>query len=78
MGSFGFDLTVDDIYDAVDIKFPDGVVKSLTDDLTTGIKPPESEEDMDNFWEKIANILKFIAEESRKVAGLELNFSKCH
>ena len=78
MGSFGFDLTVDDIYDAVSIKFPDVVVKALTDDLTIGVKPPESEEDMDNFWEKNSSILKFIAEESRRVAGLELNFSKCH
>ena len=71
MGSFGFDLTVD-------IKFSGGVVKALTDDLIIGIEPPESEENMDNFWEKISTILKFNAEESRKVAGLELNFSKCH
>ena len=53
-------------------------MKTLTDDLTIRIKPSESEKDMENFWEKIANILKFIAEESRKVAGLELNVSKCY
>ena len=39
MGSFGFDLTVQDIYEAVDTEFAteDIKLKAATDDLTIGV-----------------------------------------
>ena len=77
-GSFGFDLTVDDIYKATARKFPNTVIKALTDDLTCGIPPPRSKEDAKNCWKMAAELLEFISTESEKVAGLPLNFSKCH
>ena len=45
MGSFGFDLTVQDIYEAIAAKYPSAVTKALTDDLTLGVPPPDSPEE---------------------------------
>jgi hypothetical protein len=78
MGSFGFDLTVQDIYEAILARFPSVVIKALTDDLTLGIPPPTSPDTTQKVWEECADILETIAEESKAKAGLELNFSKCH
>jgi hypothetical protein len=38
-GSFGFDLTVQDLYEFIANKYPDAVVKALTDDLTIAFPP---------------------------------------
>ena len=78
LGSFGFDLTVEDIYEAVDEKYPELKKKALTDVFTIGVPPPESPEETQNTWELCGEVFRFIADESMKVAGLSLNFSKCH
>ena len=78
LGSFGFNITVDPIYKATARKFTKIVSKALTDDFTNGIPPPENREEMPARWKMCADLLEFIATESKKVAGLELNFSKCH
>jgi hypothetical protein len=39
LGSFGFNLTVDDVYKAVAARFPGAVTKALTDDYTMGLPP---------------------------------------
>ena len=78
LGSLGFDLTVHDIYEAVEARYPDVVLNGLTDDLTIGISPPNSVEDTQETQEKCAEVLEFVAKESKAKAELELNFSKCH
>jgi hypothetical protein len=78
MGSFGFDLTVHDIYEAVLARYPMLVAKALTDDFTLGIPPPEAGDDPQELWVKCGEILQLIADESKAKAGLALNFSKCN
>ena len=77
MGSFGFDLTVQDIYEAVDTEFATEEIKlkAATDDLTIGVPTREYGDDAE-VWDLCKEILEFIAEESQRRAGLELNFSK--
>ena len=78
LGSFGFGLTAQDIYEAVQDKFPSTVSKGLTDDFTIGLPPPDSDEDHQNLWDECGSILNYIAAESKARANLELNFTKCH
>ena len=50
LGSFGFDITVEDIYEAVDEKYSEMKKKALTDDFTNDVRPPATAEEADNTW----------------------------
>lgn len=78
LGSFGFDVTVQDIYEVIYERYPIAVNKALTDDYTLALPPPDTDEDHQILWDKCSDILKFIAAESKAKANLQLNFSKCN
>ena len=42
LGSFGFDLVVQDVYEAVQALLPAAPVKALTDDLNIAVPPQQS------------------------------------
>ena len=75
---FGFEVTVQDIYEVVHERYPIAVNKALTDDYTLALPPPDTDEDHQILWDKCSDILKFIAAESKAKANLQLNFSKCN
>ena len=79
MGSFGFDLTVQDIYEAVRARFPMAVCKALTDDFSFAIKPSDDEiENLEETYQVVGNCLESIATESKARANLDLVPSKCN
>ena len=41
LGSFGFDLAVQDVYEAVQAQLPTAIVRAITDDMNVGVPPPE-------------------------------------
>ncbi len=76
-GSFGFDITVQDIFEAVGDRHPQLLSKALTDDYNLAIPKPENGDFKKAFGE-IAELARFIADKSMEIAGLKLNFGKCH
>ena len=55
------------------IKFNLSVVtKALTDDFTLGVPPPDNDENHQAVWEQCSSMLKFIADESKAIANLEI------
>jgi hypothetical protein len=71
-GSFGFDLVAQDIYEAVTDKFPQTLAKALTDDLNIAIPPASASETV------ARDIFKYVHTEAKRVAGMQLNLSKCY
>ena len=59
MGSFGFDLTVQDVYEEVQRALPEAVYKGLTDDLTTGVPPQENNQVC---WQYCADVMRITQE----------------
>lgn len=80
LGSFGFDLTVQDVYEAVLLKLPEAIAKALTDDFTVAIKCPSkpNEQEIIELIRKASLFFITVREEAAERAGLKLNFGKCH
>jgi hypothetical protein len=79
LGSLGFDLTVKAIYKFVADAYPGVVTKALTDDFTLAIPPPRvSGVSLADTYKQVKSIFLEVAKKSKEIAGLELNFSKCH
>ena len=74
LGSFGFDLTVQDIYESVQAHTPSSIVRAATDDMNVGIPPQDTVQDQ---LRLCGELFEKTRDEARRVAGLEVNIAKC-
>jgi hypothetical protein len=73
LGSFGFDLTVQDIFEAVLAKVPAGIFKALTDDFNAAVPPASSLQEQ---LRDCATVFTTTRDEAKRIAGLSLNMDK--
>ena len=73
MGSFGFDLTCQDIYEAVAKKLPPAIVRAITDDMNVGIPPQQTLQEQ---LILCGELYETTRTQAKAIAGLDVNVSK--
>ena len=76
LGSFGFDLAVQDLYEAIETEFPDLILKALTDDFSMAILTDDDYLLNASRFRYLHRAMKKLQREARSF-GLELNLGKC-
>ena len=73
LGSFGFDLVVQDVYEAVQALLPAAPVKALTDDLNIAVPPQQYLQEQ---LRLCGEMFTTVRREAKRVAGLKVNMDK--
>ena len=73
LGSFGFDLVVQDVYEAAQALLPAAVVKALTDDFNAAVPPQQSVQEQ---LRLCGQLFAATRREAKRIAGLDVNLEK--
>ena len=73
LGSFGFDLVCQDVYEAASKRVPSAIVRALTDDVNAGVPPQSTIQEQLGLCGQLYTTLR---DEAKRVAGLEVNTGK--
>jgi hypothetical protein len=73
LGSFGFDLVVQDIYEAVKKAFPEIVLRALTDDCNSAVPP---QDDLQEQLKLCGEVFAATRDQALQIAGLRVNMDK--